>query len=100
MAVLDLSLFLDGIADGSQEVLKVALKLCETKVEIPIQKVKELSLHKVDLIPGKAELGEILVPCRRYRSIASPVFVLWRGVVEEFGREDKAREEDAVSRAS
>jgi hypothetical protein len=100
VAVLDLPLILDGTANGSQEVLEVALKLCEIKVEIPVQKVKELSLHKINFVPGKAELGEILVRRRRYRSISSPMFVLWAGVVEEFGREDKAREEDAVSRAS
>jgi hypothetical protein len=36
------------VTDGSQERLKVKLKVRLIKVEIPVQKEKELLLHEVD----------------------------------------------------
>jgi hypothetical protein len=43
---VDTSLVLNGIADGRG--FKVAFELRELKVEIPVQKVQESSLHEID----------------------------------------------------
>lgn len=49
--------------------------------QVPLKQPQELLLHQVDLCQAEAKVLKT-TDC----SIASPVLVLWRGVVEVLGR--------------
>ena len=79
------------MTDGSQEWLKMIVKIILSDSEIPVEQAKQLLLHQVDF--GQAE-AEAVKPTNS--SVSSPMLVLWRRVVEVLSGEDERCKENAV----
>lgn len=81
-------------ADGREEGLEVGVKILLGDVELPVEKIEQLLFHQVDLRQGEAESRVVFE-----EAVAGPILVLGRAVVDVFGGEDEASEEDAVKGA-
>jgi hypothetical protein len=82
-------------SDRSEERLKVEVEIILADDKIPVEKIEELLLHKVDLDEVEAEAFKAFDS-----SVASPVLVLGRRVIERLGGEDESGKEDAVGSAT
>lgn len=82
-------------ADRGEERLKVEVEIFFVDPHVPIEQEQKLLLHEVDLCGGEAEGVEA-----RHCSVASPVLVLGRRVVEILRSEDERGQEDAVNGAT
>lgn len=80
--------------DGCQEGLEMEVEILWVDAEVPVEKEEQLLLHEVDLGDGETKA---LVAANS--SVASPVLVLWRGVVEVLSSQDESGEEDPVGGA-
>ena len=94
-AELVLVLLLLPYSDRCKEWLKVFEQVLVCDPQFPVEEEEELLLHEVDFTVGEAKVLEAGHTC-----VASPVLVLWGGVVEVLGCQDKSSQEDAVNCAS
>ena len=71
------------------------VEIALSNAEVPVEEVKELLLHQIDLRSREAKVSP-----SGYRTVSSPMLVLGRRVIQILRSQDERGKEDAVHRAT
>jgi hypothetical protein len=81
-----------AVTDWSEEGLQMTEQIVFSDARVPVQEEQKLSLHKVYLWEGE---GKAFIALDG--SVASPMLILWAGVIEVLRRQYERCEKDAMN---